>query len=408
MNDSPGWASPGPASSDPSRPEGDVPDSPGTGPEEAAPPDAVPPTWSKTQPPPQAGGWATPPPPPRAPSDGRPQQNWGPPPSWGAFLPPPAPQPGVIPLRPLGLGEILQGAIAMMRIHWRTALGVSLLVALITDTVSTLVGQVLLNDSTALERLQSEQTPTPSDVLHELSSLAGSTGATILIGMLGQIFATAMLTIVVSRSVLGRPVTAGEAWRDARPRLPHLLLLTLLIPLISACIVAVGVTPGVLVAVSGHHSAGLGLASLGLLAASPVVLWIAVSLSLAAPALMLERQGAIAALRRSMRLVRGSWWRVLGVQVVNVVLGLMIISMVSVPFGILAGLASGQNTALMAGGTVPTGWTALVLGGIGEVIGSTLTLPLSAGISALLYVDLRIRREGLDLELARAAAENGQ
>ncbi len=408
MNDSPGWASPGPASSDPSRPEGDVPDSPGTGPEEAAPPDAVPPTWSKTQPPPQAGGWATPPPPPRAPSDGRPQQNWGPPPSWGAFLPPPAPQPGVIPLRPLGLGEILQGAIAMMRIHWRTALGVSLLVALITDTVSTLVGQVLLNDSTALERLQSEQTPTPSDVLHELSSLAGSTGATILIGMLGQIFATAMLTIVVSRSVLGRPVTAGEAWRDARPRLPHLLLLTLLIPLISACIVAVGVTPGVLVAVSGHHSAGLGLASLGLLAASPVVLWIAVSLSLAAPALMLERQGAFAALRRSMRLVRGSWWRVLGVQVVNVVLGLMIISMVSVPFGILAGLASGQNTALMAGGTVPTGWTALVLGGIGEVIGSTLTLPLSAGISALLYVDLRIRREGLDLELARAAAENGQ
>ncbi len=407
MNDSPGWASPGPASSDPSRPEGDVPDSPGTGPEEAAPPDAVPPTWSKTQPPPQAGGWATPPPPPRAPSDGRPQQNWGPPPSWGAFLPPPAPQPGVIPLRPLGLGEILQGAIAMMRIHWRTALGVSLLVALITDTVSTLVGQVLLNDSTALERLQSEQTPTPSDVLHELSSLAGSTGATILIGMLGQIFATAMLTIVVSRSVLGRPVTAGEAWRDARPRLPHLLLLTLLIPLISACIVAVGVTPGVLVAVSGHHSAGLGLASLGLLAASPVVLWIAVSLSLAAPALMLERQGAIAALRRSMRLVRGSWWRVLGVQVVNVVLGLMIISMVSVPFGILAGLASGQNTALMAGGTVPTGWTALVLGGIGEVIGSTLTLPLSAGISALLYVDLRIRREGLDLELARAAG-NGQ
>lgn len=407
MNDSPGWASPGPASSDPSRPEGDVPDSPGTGPEEAAPPDAVPPTWSKTQPPPQAGGWATPPPPPRAPSDGRPQQNWGPPPSWGAFLPPPAPQPGVIPLRPLGLGEILQGAIAMMRIHWRTALGVSLLVALITDTVSTLVGQVLLNDSTALERLQSEQTPTPSDVLHELSSLAGSTGATILIGMLGQIFATAMLTIVVSRSVLGRPVTAGEAWRDARPRLPHLLLLTLLIPLISACIVAVGVTPGVLVAVSGHHSAGLGLASLGLLAASPVVLWIAVSLSLAAPALMLERQGAFAALRRSMRLVRGSWWRVLGVQVVNVVLGLMIISMVSVPFGILAGLASGQNTALMAGGTVPTGWTALVLGGIGEVIGSTLTLPLSAGISALLYVDLRIRREGLDLELARAAG-NGQ
>lgn len=405
MNDSPGWASPGPASSDPAGPDGGVSDSHDPGPEEAAP-DAVPPNWSKKQPPPQAGGWAAPPPPPRAPSDGRPRQTWGPPTAWS--FPPPAPQPGVIPLRPLSLGEILQGAIAAMRIHWRTALGVSLVIALVTDAASTVISQVLLGGTAAMNRLQSEQTPTLSDVFHAFSSMAGSTGATFLVGMLGQIFATAILTIVVSRSVLGRRVTAGEAWRDARPRLPRLLLLTVLIPLISTCVVAVAVTPGVLVAISGHHSAGLGLASLGFLVACPVVLWIGVSLSLAAPALMLERQGVVAALRRSMELVRGSWWRVLGVQVVNVVLVLMITSMIAMPFGLLAGmLATGQDPALMAGGTLPTGWTAVVLGGIGDVIGSAITLPLSAGITALLYVDQRIRREGLDVELARAA-ENGQ
>jgi hypothetical protein len=40
---------------------------------------------------------------------------------------------------------------------------------------------------------------------------------------------------------------------------------------------------------------------------------------------------------------------------------------------------------------------------IGGMIAQTITLPVSAGVAVLLYIDRRIRREALDLELARSA-----
>jgi hypothetical protein len=40
---------------------------------------------------------------------------------------------------------------------------------------------------------------------------------------------------------------------------------------------------------------------------------------------------------------------------------------------------------------------------VGSVLSATLTEPVRAGIDALLYVDLRMRREGLDIVLQQAA-----
>ena len=62
----------------------------------------------------------------------------------------------------------------------------------------------------------------------------------------------------------------------------------------------------------------------------------------------------------------------------------------------------------MVDGSAPTyGWTYLIVSGIGSVIGSMITFPIAAGVIVLLYIDQRIRREALDLDLARAAGLQG-
>ena len=53
------------------------------------------------------------------------------------------------------------------------------------------------------------------------------------------------------------------------------------------------------------------------------------------------------------------------------------------------------------------GARSLVITAIGSVIALTVTMPISAGVAVLLYIDQRIRREALDLELARAAGLHG-
>lgn len=425
MNDTPGWASPGSAPSD------DGKDSGKPGPAEPADqPDAPASKWSKEQPPPAqwsapsppAPGQSPPPPPPPGggwggghpggpgPGPGGPGPGGGPGryPGWGAWQgPPPAAKPGVIPLRPLGVGEILDGAVSTMRTYWRTVLGISLAVAVFTEIIVILLQGLVLNDSASTDALDD-----PSATVGELTRALGDTllssGVVLLITLLGTIVATALLTMVTSRAVLGKSVTTAEAWQDAKPQLPRLIGLTLLLPLIGMAIVAAGSVPGVLIAVAGATDAGISLAVLGGFAALIVAVWLLVRFSLASPALMLEKQGVKKSMTRSAKLVRGSWWRVFGIQLLAAIIANVVASIIVIPFTLIAGALSGDGvTGFLDSGTGDLGWTFLIVSGIGSVIGSMLTFPITAGVTVLLYVDQRIRREALDLELAPAAGLQG-
>jgi uncharacterized membrane protein len=209
---------------------------------------------------------------------------------------------------------------------------------------------------------------------------------------------------VTSRAVLGKSATTAEAWRDARPQLPKLFGLTFLLPLIAVGVVAVGTLPGVLVAVAGAGDAGITLAVLGGLGTGVVALWLMIRFSLASPALMLEKQGVLKSMSRSAKLVRGSWWRVFGVQLLATIIANIVASIVVIPFAFLAAALSGDGvTGFLNSGGGNLGWTFLIVSGVGSVIGSMLTFPITAGVTVLLYIDQRIRREALDLDLARAA-----
>lgn len=359
---------------------------------------------------PPGGGWGqwAPPQGPQAPR-GAPYAGG---PRWGSTAPgwqhqggwgrPAVPKPGVIPLRPLGAGEILDGAIATLRLNWRTILGFTLVIALLTQGVGVVV-QGLFLDDTRLKNLRDNPDPSVSDILHALRGALAGSGLALLVVLFATIIAGALLAMVTSRAVLGRTVTAGDAWRDARPRLRSLLGLTLLIPLALVAILAVSVLPGALIALAGAEDGGGALAFLGLVGGMVVVIWIAVQWSLAAPALMLERQGVIGALKRSAKLVRGAWWRVLGVQLLALLLVNIAASIIQVPFMLLAGGVTNDSFGSFLSSDSNPSWTFLIITGVGAAIGSMFTLPISAAVTSLLYMDQRIRREALDIELTRAA-----
>jgi hypothetical protein len=61
-------------------------------------------------------------------------------------------------------------------------------------------------------------------------------------------------------------------------------------------------------------------------------------------------------------------------------------------------------TAGFSGEPVSTSSTDIVLQSVGSAIALTLVMPFSAAVSALLYVDRRMRAEGLDVSLAAASS----
>jgi hypothetical protein len=395
MNDTPGWASPGSAPSDGQEARIPRPSEPTDGSGPAG-------QWSPAQPP--AGQWSAPSSSGTGPGTPPPAPGWGgmpQGPGWGR--PPMAAKPGVIPLRPLGVGEILDGAVSTMRSHWRTVLGISLTVAVISEIAIILVQRYLLPQPKSVDPNAQGAEALRQAADSAQSTLISSAPATV-IAMIATLFTTSVLTVVISRSVLGRGVTLSDAWSEARPRLLQLLGLTLLLSLMSIAIMAVGLVPGMLLG----NGAGIALTFLGFVAACVVVLWLMIRFTLAAPALMLERQPILASLRRSSKLVRGNWWRTFGILALTYLLVLVVTLVIAIPFGIIAITVDSDGLSdFLNSNSNDFGWPFLIISGIGQVIVSTLTYPFTAGVMALLYVDQRIRREALDLDLARAAGVPG-
>jgi hypothetical protein len=301
-----------------------------------------------------------------------------PPTGWGV------PKPGVIPLRPLGLGEILDGAISTMRAHPKVILGVSAIVATISQLLTTLATYPLLDDVNRAAKLGT--LATTDDQLHSLGASAEILGITLLITLPLRVFLSGFLTIAVGKAVLGQPVTFGETWSRVRPRLGALLGVTLIYPAVATAAVALVVLAAL---------ANGGLAVLLALALLPVGIWLYILYSLATPALMLENAGIGKAFGRSRALVRGSWWRVFGIELLAGFIAGVVAAIIVIPFTFAGG---GSLT-----GAIDATFRYLALTTIGGIIANTLTEPFAAGVGVLLYTDQRMRREGMDIELARAA-----
>jgi hypothetical protein len=329
----------------------------------------------------------------------------GAPPSYPWQSQPQAPKPGVIPLRPLGVGEILDGAFTSIRRNPRATLGIAALLltaaAVITTTLSLFLVHYVgtVNLPSPGQQLTTEQA---SRLLTRMGEVLAPTAAvSIVLAFIVDTVLTGLLTVVIGRSVLGHKVTAGEAWQIARPRMAALIGATLLIPLI---LIGLWVAYAImLVILAVLHAPGAvigGLAVLGAIAALVLTLWFTVMFRMAAQAVVLEREGPVRALGRSWRLVRGSYWRVLGITLLAGLIVVVTAGVLQIPFSLLAALAGGGNSLLPATGGSVAG---ILISAVGGVVAGAVARPISAGVAVLLYVDLRMRREGLDLVLQTAA-----
>jgi len=203
-----------------------------------------------------------------------------------------------------------------------------------------------------------------------------------------------LLIVAVSKAVLGQKVSVGEVVRSRR--IWAVLGFSMLVMAASTATVTVLVVGVVVLASLGTAGvvAGVVIAILGAVALVVGSVWLMIRTLLVPPALMLEDKPFWQTVRRAWKLTYKSFWRLTGIYLlVWVILGLLS-SVVSVPLTIVSMVLA------MTGFT----WVSLVVNAMNLVLAYTITVAFEAVVVALLYIDVRMRREGLDLELARAAA----
>ena len=114
--------------------------------------------------------------------------------------------------------------------------------------------------------------------------------------------------------------------------------------------------------------------------------------------MVLEHAGPLTALRRSARLVRGNWWRVFGIGLLTAIIMSLASGLLTAPLAILAGTLTKTPAMRLS----PPSSSAPRAG-----CWPTLTTTVAAGVLVLLYVDLPMRKEGLDRRLQAAAQHPG-
>jgi hypothetical protein len=364
-------------------------------------------------------GWspAAGPPPPGAPPFGYPTPGYqGYPPS-GPFAPPsypppgyaplgyapgyaspppllPALKPGVIPLRPLSLSDIFNGAVAYIRANPKATLGLTTIVMVAAQLVALLlsVGPFAFTGQLA-PRLSGDKVSSGLLLGSSASSIAGAVAT-----WLSSILLAGMLTVVIGRAVFGASITIGEAWQRLQGRLWALIGFAIL-EVIGAGVL-VGIVAGIIAAaalsVNGVAAAIIGAPLvLGLIAA---LVYLGTMLTFTPSVIVLERLGIFPAISRSFKLIRNDFWRVFGIRLLALIVAAVVGAAVSVPFSF-----GGQILLVAASSTIAT-LTALVLLAIGGAISQIITAPFTAGVAVLLYTDRRIRAEAFDLVLQTGAA----
>ncbi|NLX03822.1 MAG: hypothetical protein GXY33_01625 [Phycisphaerae bacterium] len=219
-----------------------------------------------------------------------------------------------------------------------------------------MLGQTTPEGFEQFERLRFQQEPSVGMALGGAVLML----ITVFLIVVGYNLCTGALIKAVSEFYLGRDVTVGQVYRAVWPRLGTIIWAAILVAVAVMFGFALLIVPGVIFA-----------------------LWFALTTQV----VVLEDKKATAAMSRSRQLASGNLGKVFGVGF----LAMVITWVISIAFGVPAALITGFDGTPSAAQTL--------VAQLIQTAGQIVALPIVTGALILLYYDLRIRKEGFDLEM---------
>lgn len=270
-----------------------------------------------------------------------------------------ASRPGLPRLGPMTVSDVLDGAFAILKAAPATIIAFTAVFAVPVQILGAWLQRDLLGGDSLLDVLNGSDSS-----LSAVDSGGGMGGAwaqmVLFFGpALALVFVASGIVRLVGAWHVGRDLSLSELLRGTVP---------LAWPLLASWALV-------------HLAEGLGMLLCGFPALA-VMTWFLVT----APVIGAERLGPIEAMRRSARLVGRRFWPVMGLSLLS--------GIVSALFGYALGLVPTVLSLLV--GTDGLGWLLTAAAG---VLTALVTMPVVAGVTVLIYLDLRVRTEGLDLEL---------
>jgi hypothetical protein len=298
-------------------------------------------------------------------------------------------------LRPLSLGQVLDRTFTLYRGNFWLFVGIMA----IPSCLSIPFSFVSSTQRTSPFSVGRPVGPTPTATFFLVFFLLILVAAAVYAVALGA------ATFAVSDVSLGKPMTVSAAYGKVRGHFWSLIGLLLNIYLrmigifivvgLAAFLVIGGLGAGARLAGGSMAVILVGFAAfLGFVGALVLGVWFALRYSVAFPALLLEDARVGEAIQRSVDLTEGSRGRIFVATLLSVVVAYVGFVIFQGPFFI-------ATMVLAAKGQTP-GWILPAMS-ISGAIGNAITSPILMIVLVLCYYDLRIRKEGFDLQYKMAS-----
>src|ERR1700682_249199 len=288
-------------------------------------------------------------------------------------------------LRPLGVGDIVDRVFALYRSRPLLYIAVAavpylVFILVLAGATLALVG-TFVGFAQFANLLAAGDVPNPAQFAAAMVSFAGFVLFIVVAAVVILSTQTTALVYAMSARYLGRQVTLGEAFRAGVRAAPRVIFTGLLIFL---TFLVFWIALVVIMAVSQQAL----VVAVAVLVGVVGTFYILAS-TLGAPVIAaLEGVGPVTAIRRSWSLSAGNRWRILGLQLLLVIINGVISAIVTAIF----------VTTIISAPTLRTVAQQLVNAGT-----TILWAPVEWGTFAILYYDLRVRHEAFDLQLAAEA-----
>jgi hypothetical protein len=288
-------------------------------------------------------------------------------------------------LRALGVGDIVDRVFALYRARPLLFLAIAalpyLLLVLAITTLALVFAASFIGLITVTNQAATGAVPDPAAVLSAFASVSVFVLVVIIIAVVILSAQSAALVDAMAQGYLGRQITIGQAFRDGLAAAPSVIGAGLLV------FIGIIVFWAVLTVVAVISQQWFVVLGVVLLAIGGTV-YIAASTLVAPVVATVERVGPATALRRSWTLSEGNRWRILGLELL-----LLIIN----------GVISAVLSAVLVSAFISDITTRTIVQQIANVIATVAWAPVQWGTFAILYYDLRVRHEAFDLQLAAEA-----
>jgi hypothetical protein len=288
-------------------------------------------------------------------------------------------------LRPLGVGERID---ATFKAYFKNFKSMAIAISMIAIPLGIIDGLISLSTTGTQQVVVTSadgfgQTVNWSALWTEIAGIL----SIALVAQLASWITSAVAVQIVGGTFVGTPVKWSKALANAFRRFPTLLGIFFLVMILYLVPAMPFVGLAALLIAANQHTASLLLLELFFVAYVVYCIFIYVNVSLGVPTAMLEGFGAFRSVKRSFALIKGSWWSVFGTLILGTLILIVPTGFVTIIFRAF-GAGSQHHTV-----------TTFLVYSVQQMLTLIVLTPFTATLLVVLAIDMRVRKEGLDLEL---------